>query len=349
MRKRRRSAGAVDLPKGVHRVVSRGREYFYWHPGRGTPHAGPRTRLPDDPATPEFWVALRKAQGVVAEVRAETVNDALNEFETSASFLNTSEGTQDQYRRALRIARKAWGEAPVAGLKPVYVIGMMDALATSPGKANNFLGAMRAFSAWAVGRDKIPQMLTIGAKAYAKEGGHKPWTDAQIEAARRHLTGHIRRGVMLMLYTGQRGSDMVRLCWTDVDEDGLRVVQQKTGKEVWCPILDELAAEMAGWEKVPGPFVRQGEGRAKGRPYTRKLFSIHFDAVRAEIPELAGVTLHGLRATAVIRLRRHGLTAQQINDLVGMSPAMIERYCRFADKKASGQAAVVKMRQEAGR
>ena len=50
-----------------------------------------------------------------------------------------------------------------------------------------------------------------------------------------------------------------------------------------------------------------------------------------------------LRATAVIRLRRSGLTALQIRDIIGMSPAMIERYCRFADKKASGKAVVKKL------
>jgi len=54
-----------------------------------------------------------------------------------------------------------------------------------------------------------------------------------------------------------------------------------------------------------------------------------------------GVTLHGLRSTRVIELRRAGLTTTQIQDQVGMSLAMIERYCRFADRKASGKALVV--------
>ena len=53
------------------------------------------------------------------------------------------------------------------------------------------------------------------------------------------------------------------------------------------------------------------------------------------------MTLHGLRATAVIRLRRAGLSTGQIGDTVGMSLAMIERYCRFADRKMGGQAALL--------
>ena len=55
------------------------------------------------------------------------------------------------------------------------------------------------------------------------------------------------------------------------------------------------------------------------------------------------MTLHGLRATAVIRLRRAGLEIGQIGDIVGMGLPMIERYCRFNDRKASGKAALIKL------
>lgn len=331
----------MELPKGVHVVVSRGRQYFYWHPGRGTKAAGLRVRLPDDPMLPEFWSKLRELQGVGVTVEA-TVNAVIDDYEASKHFqTQITEGTRDQYRRALRLARQAWGTLPIAGLRPVYVRELMDELAETPGKANNLLSAMRAFSKWALSRDKITQMLTTGLTPYDKDGGHKPWTDGQIAAAHEHLTGVIRRGIMLGLYTGQRGSDLVRLGWTDVDDNGFHLVQRKTGREVWCPILPELAAEMATWERRPGPFLLQ----ESGRPFTRKLFSVHFREVRDATPALAGTTIHGLRATAVVRLRREGLSTSQIEDIIGMSPAMISRYCRFADKKANGQAAVVFMRE----
>lgn len=53
---------------------------------------------------------------------------------------------------------------------------------------------------------------------------------------------------------------------------------------------------------------------------------------------LEGAAPHGLRANAVIRLRGAGYTALQISDMVGMSVEMVEHYCRYADRKASGQA-----------
>src|SRR6516225_11721199 len=94
----------------------------------------------------------------------------------------------------------------------------------------------------------------------------------------------VRRGVMLMLYTGQRGSDVVRLGPTMIDDcgDGFDLGwrgQQKTGARPWCPIFPELAAEMATWDKTPGPFVRN----KLGGKCSRESFTRLYDAARAEL------------------------------------------------------------------
>jgi hypothetical protein len=53
----------VALPKGVHKVTSRGHEYYYFQAGRGTSAPGPRIKIEHDPQTPEFWAAVMAAQG----------------------------------------------------------------------------------------------------------------------------------------------------------------------------------------------------------------------------------------------------------------------------------------------
>lgn len=331
--------GAVELPKGVHRVVSRGKEYFYYHPGRGTSFAGRRVRLPSDPHDPAFWIALREAQGTQYGYPVETFSDVCDAYEVSPQFTRLGHGTKLQYRRGLKIARKAWGSLPAEGVGPPAVMELIDGLGHIPGTANTVLGVLRALSSWGVVRKKFPSPITTGVKPYAKSGGHKPWTDAQIAAAEKHLIGPVRRAFFLARYTGQRGSDVVRLGETFLDEGGFRLRQQKTGVEVWCPIDEALADEMAKWDRKPGPYVHH----ATGRPFTRRVLDKHFSEQRDKIPTLAGCTLHGLRGTRVVELRRAGLTSTQIQDQVGMSLAMIERYCRFADKKANGKASVVSL------
>lgn len=331
----------MELPKAVHKVVARGREYFYYQVGRGTAHAGPRIRLPNDPHAPEFWQAIRAAQGDHAEAPKDTVNALIDAYMVSPAYTGRAEGTQYQYLQSLKIARAAWGALPASALRPDHLQAMMDEFADRPGKANNFLTAMRALQKFARPRRHLLHGVTEGVRAYAMKDGHKPWTPEQIRVASEKLTGTIRRGILLYNYTGQRGSDVVRLGFTNIDDGGFFLRQRKTGREVWCPIVPELAAEMATWEKRPGPFLQQDNGR----PYTRKLFWRHFDEARAGIPELADVTLHGLRCTAVIRLRRLGLEVPAISDITGMSMATIERYCRFADRKTSGQAVLVRLKK----
>jgi integrase len=337
---RRRKDPTIALPPGVHRVISRAREYFYYQPGRGSKFPGPRIRLPNDPQSPEFWNAVRQAQGLGGPVPTDTINALADAYELAWPALprKLSEGTQRTYRTSLALVRKAWGDLPANRLRPSYVQSLMDNLAETPGKANNTLDALRAMCRWAMGpRELLDRDPTLGVAHFEPGEGHKPWTPEQLKCADEHFTGTLRRAFMLMRYTGQRISDIVRLGWTDIDEGGFSLRQKKTGVKPWCPIFPELEAEMATWERRPGPFLTQDNGR----PFsTNQLWKV-FDAARKDLPVLEGAVPHGLRAVAVIRLRQAGHSIPQISDMIGMSPPMVERYCRHADRKAGGQAVLL--------
>jgi integrase len=328
----------------VHRVVARAKEYFYYAPARGTAVAGARIRLPSDPHSPEFWTALRQAQGITGPVATNDIAALIDSYLASWATLpkQLAATTQDNYRRGLTLARKTWGKLPAKGLRPIHVREQMKALADRPGTADNFLTSMQALSKWARTNDHIDQGFTEGVAKYGSSGGHKPWTAEQIAAAKQHLTGMLRRGVLLELYTGQRGSDMVRLGPTMIDDGGFDLGwkgQVKTGVRPWVPILPELAAEMQTWEKRPGPYVLTGTGR----PFSRKYFAVLFREATETIPELKNATLHGLRCTAVVNLKRAGLSPLEIADAVGMSLQTVERYLRFENKRESGKAVLVKL------
>jgi integrase len=330
----------VSLPKGVHHVVSRSRDYFYFQINRGTKHAGPRIVLPNNPHTPEFWIAVREAQGLERTGAETTFAAVCDLYETSKQFGALAPTSRDKYRRSLKPARAAWGDLPATGLRPVHIRTLLDEFGDRPGTGNNILCVLWALNKWGRSRGYFDQSITEGVEPYKSKGGHKPWTQAQQQAARAKLTGNLRRAYFLLRYTGQRGSDVVRLGETFIDDGGFRLVQQKNGAkvgEIWCPIEPELAAEIATWPRRPGPYLQQNHGKR----YSRELLDHQFAQARADIPELVGCTLHGLRATRVVELRQRGGTTLQIQDQVGMSLRMIERYCRFADRKANGKAAVL--------
>ncbi|MDM8167140.1 integrase [Roseovarius sp.] len=339
----------VSLPRHVHRVLSRGREYFYYQEGRGTPHAGERIRLPDDPQTPEFWNAVRQAQGTFGPTPTDTVGALIDAFELSWATRQRkmSKGTQDQYRRNLKPARKAWGDLPARELRPRHVDALIRKIgAEKPGAANNVLDALKAMVTWANGPVELLQHdPTKGVERFAKGEGHRPWSPEQLAFAEQTFTGMLRRFYFLSRYTGQRISDVVRLNPNDEDEGGFSLPQKKTGVRPWCPIFPELEAEMATWERRPGPYLLQEEGKSTGKPFSPNQMWKAFDRERRKHAILDGAVPHGLRANAVIRLRGAGYSALQISDMVGMSVEMVEHYCRHADRKASGQAVLRELQE----
>jgi integrase len=344
MQRQRPRSSAVALPKGVHRVVSRAREYFYYQAGRGTDHEGPRIALPKDPQSPEFWQAVRQAQGIIGPVATDTINALADAYETAWPVLprKLSEATKRQYRRSLRVVRLAWGDLRADALRPSHVQALVDGLAGTPGRANNVLDALRAMCRWATGpRELLSRDPTLGVAHFEGGEGHKPWTPEQLALADDKFTGMLRRAYVLARYTGQRISDVVRLGWTDIDDGGFALRQKKTGVRPWCPIFPELEAEMTAWEKRPGPFLIQDNGK----PFTTNQLWKLFNKARADHPKLAEVVWHGLRANAVIRLRQSGYSTAQISDMIGMSPPMVERYSRHADRKAGGQAVLLALKK----
>jgi integrase len=197
-------------------------------------------------------------------------------------------------------------------------------------------------------RDLLPHPITTGTEAPGSDGGHVPWTDEQVAFAERFARPHLARVITLAANTGQRGSDLVRMRWSDVEtiegRPGINVTQKKTGLVLWVPFPRELMLAVAKWERRPGYILLKEDGH----PFTREQLSDQWLRERDTKPALrplseAGLVLHGLRGTAVLRLRRAGVSIPLICDSVGMSPVMVARYCRFSEQRKNAMAAVYQL------
>lgn len=105
----------LELPQHVHRVVVKGREYFYFQRGRGTASAGPSVKLPGGPHTVEFWAAYKtQLNGDVSTGRS--FNDLILAYRVSPEFDKRAASTKRDYLRYLEIISKGVGRA--AGQRP---------------------------------------------------------------------------------------------------------------------------------------------------------------------------------------------------------------------------------------
>jgi hypothetical protein len=254
-----------------------------------------------------------------------------------------ADNTKDSWGRALTFAIRpdCLGDLSVQEIRPSLVSAFFDGIAHKPGKQKVTLTALKQVEAWAIVRELLPRQITLGVKIMKSEGGHIPWTEAQVAFARANLRPDLARAVVLAALTGQRRGDLVRMRPTDIEVcngfTGINVVQEKTKRTLWVPILPALASEMEKWERAPGPFLR----RLDGRPWKKDDLTDHMERARDKHPEQAGLVLHGLRGHACVQLRRSGLPGALIADVVGMSVPMVERYCRFSVQREYATAAIV--------
>jgi integrase len=264
--------------------------------------------------------------------------------------------TQKLWRELLHLAEHpdALGAISTLTIRPALVQAFLDGLSATPGRAKNARTALKAVEKYALVRDLLPYPIMTGTETVISDGGHEPWTDGQIGLALSHARADLARVVMLGVHTGQRGSDIVRMRWADIDEQedvitgehrpGIRVTQKKTGVRLWIPFTRELTAAIEGWSKDRKPpfyLVLKPDGA----PYNRNQLSVKWNDERASngllAPlEEAGLVLHGLRATAVVRARKGGATVLQISSMFGMSEPMVARYSRLVDQREMAMAAV---------
>lgn len=275
-----------------------------------------------------------------------TFAQVIRAYQQSPDWARLAPGTRDVYNRVLRVAEQpeTLGTLSVYEIRPALVQAFLDGLSHIPSLPGRARTALSAVEKWAIVRDLLPGPITLGTYVAPSDGGHEPWPDDLVSLAEEYASPHLSRTVTLMAHTGQRGSDVVRMRWGDVEErydhlsgrdvTGIRVTQQKTGRRLWVPFTDELRAAYLRWEKTMPPFFVLGP---RGAPMTRPRLSVAWNRELASNPVLepirdAGLVLHGLRATCVVRLRKRGASDLQISNMIGMSEPMVARYSRLADQ-----------------
>lgn len=332
----------VELPKYVQRVLNRvGREYFYFQRGRCSSSPGERVRLPGGPHTPEFWAAYQSCLGGDA-MTARTFDELIKAYRVSHDFTHLSQVTQRDYARYLDIISKAWGPLHVASCRPKHVINLRDRWITTPSAANMLLAVLRLLISWGIPREFSESNPCIHVpKLKTNPEGARPWPAWAYKLIDECGKEDIQRAVLLARYTGQRQADVLRMAPENIEDGGINVVQQKTGKELWVPLHPELRGALEGWCSSPYVVNR------KGAPYTPERFRSAWADLMERTPagkiREKGYVFHGLRASSCEKLRAASCNDREIGAITGMSPEMITRYSRFADQKTLAKAAASRL------
>jgi integrase len=181
-----------------------------------------RVALPGLPWSPEFMAAYEAAtkggmqtEGAgAAKTSPGTVAALVVSYYRSAEFLNLKPITQRTYRSTIEPFREQHGDKTVAKLKREHVKAIIAKLADRPAVANNWLKTIKILMRHAVETGMRPDDPTVGIrKLRTGSSGYRTWTEAEIQKYYdKHPTGsRARLALDLMLYTGQRRADIVRM------------------------------------------------------------------------------------------------------------------------------------------
>jgi integrase len=334
-------------PKYVQSFVdNRGAARFYFRrPGF------PRVALPGLPWSPEFMRAYEAAKGNAASPIGEhkTIPGSLRalaaSYYQSVAFAELSEVTKASYRRIIDCMCKEHGHLRVATLKRKDVINAIERRKDTPGMANAFRNVLRVLMQRAIEVGLRADDPTAGIKPLRPKNpdGYHCWTEEEIEGFKQRwpVGTKQRLALALLLNTGQRRSDAVRLGRQHIRDGLLSLRQDKTGNDVFgVPILPELAEALAGVPADNLTFITT----PRGTPYTPGSFS-HWFKDQCRAANLPHCSAHGLRKACATRLADAGCTPHEIAAITGHgSLKEVERYTRAANQKKLAAAAVAKVR-----
>jgi integrase len=155
----------------------------------------------------------------------------------------------------------------------------------------------------------------------------------------------MRLAFALLLYTGQRRADVVKMKWTQFDGDVIEVRQQKTGELLTIPCHRNLKAALARARRRT-EFILVGE---RGGPLAPASLSMAFRRTlkRAGIK---GYSVHGLRKNAGVALADAGCDVREIMAILGhRTYSMALHYTKRADQKRRARSAMDKWEVESGK
>jgi len=255
-------------------------------------------------------------------------------------FKALSPSSKITYRRIIDAFLEKNGDKGVATLEAQHVRDMLKGKSDTPAAANRLRSILRLLLRHAVehGWRRDNPMLDVR-RVKHRVKGFAVWTNADLTAyeSRWPIGTRERLAFELLLMTGQRRGDVIRMGPRDIRDGGIEVRQGKTGAALLVPIGAELQVAMDACELVgTGTFLitRYGNPFASGTAF----YNWFKDKAHA-----AGVKkpLHGLRKANQRIIAEQGGTAKQAMAVSGhMTLSEAERYQRDADQPTLARAGV---------
>ncbi len=273
--------------------------------------------------------------------KAGTVNELIVSY-YKLVFPLLKPSTQRMRRNILERFRREHGDKPVARLEHEHIASIIAAKANTPEAANNLRKVLRHLLDHAVAIKMIGSNPVIGVKKFKTAGdGVHTWTEQEVSQfiARHPIGSRAYLALALLLYSGQRRSDVVGMGWQNVRKNKIAVRQQKTNTPLLIPIVPALGRALEAVPRSNLTFLLTERGAA----FAAAGFGNWFRD-RCNEAGLRQCSAHGLRKLAATRLAEAGCSEREIMALTGHSSVSeVSRYVKAAEQSRLAEQAMDRM------
>ena len=320
-----------------------------------------KVRLYGTPWTPEFMADYDAAKKIAAPTQTVRARPTLPEtwswlclhyFADCTDYKRLDRRTQYVRRQILEAtfeepirpnSDKRFADMPLAKMNAQAIEVLRDRKLSTPESANGRIKAMRQVFKWAVAKGYTP-FNAAREVAYFKSSseGFHTWTLEEVEQfEERHPIGtKARLAFALLLYTGQRRSDVIRFGKQHAKRGVLTFTQHKGRNRkphsLTLPILPALQQTIDASPCGDLTFLVNDFGR----PFTDAGFGNKFRdwCDQANLPHCSA---HGLRKAGATVAANNGATARQLMAIFGWDTIkQAEQYTRKADQIKLAEAAM---------
>jgi integrase len=328
--------------KGLHRVVSKGREYWYPWRERGAP------RLRGEYGTPEFWASYDEAireRHILEPGRFRTL---VTLYRASPDYQKLAVSTKRNWGRWLDQIADYFGPLSIAQfdrpekIRPI-IRQWRNRWADKPRTADFALQVLSRVLSHAVDPlGKIAGNPCEGIKTlYSSNRSEIIWSDNNIIIIKKVCSVEIAHAIDLGAASGLRLGDLLRLSWSHIQDDAIVITTAKSNhkRQAIIPLYDGLREVLARVPKRSTTVLTN----SLGRPWTAGGFAASFH--RAKIAAGIGdLHFHDLRGTAATKFYIAGLPERVIAEILGWQEENVGKIIRrYVDRAAATRAIILQL------
>lgn len=339
----------IDWKIGPYPVRSKGRLYWYaWRKQKGDSVSPPQ--LLGEPGSPEFVQSYAEALANRRAPDTGRFRSLVIAYKTEA-FSSLSTSTQRVWTPWLDRISDYFGDLRIAQfdrpekIRPI-IRRWRAQWAEKPRTADLGMQVLSRVLSHGVELGMIASNPCEGIKQlYSADRSNIIWTDADILQLKAMCSSDVADAADLAAHTGLRLSDLLRLSWSHIGADAIRITTGKSRhrREALIPLYDDLRAVLARIPRRSTAVLTN----VRRRPWTANGFGTAFN--RAKIA--AGMHdrdlhFHDLRGTAATKFYVAGLSERVIAEIMGWEEQHVAKIVRrYVDRSAATKAIIKQLNE----